>query len=171
MLNLRKNSFAALILLFALTACSTSSFKISNRAYQRVELLVSPDRILLSCLKVSDDENIHLFVMPVLDDKNTVLEVIQSTNLDGEYCESRVQKMNRILKRGRQIYIGGMGDLDKPRVKKNESYIFPGHGAVSTNGRSLQFMFIANELGDCYAAHSREEEPCPPEPFPIKDNP
>jgi hypothetical protein len=109
--------------------------------------------------------------MPVLDDQNTVVEIIQSTDLDGKYCQDRMKKISRILKRGHKIYVGGMGDLDEPRIKEDETYTFPGHGTFSTNGRSLQFMVIANESGDCYGAFNREGEACPPKPFPIKDNP
>ena len=120
----RKNSLPEVILLF-MTACSTTNFKVSNKDDHRVELAITPDRILLTCPKVSEEEDIHLLMMPVLDEANTVVMVIQSNNLGEEDCEDRLKDIGKILKRGRKIYLAGMGDLDKSRKKEPYSYTFP----------------------------------------------
>ena len=99
--------------------------------------------------------------MHVLDDANTVLAVVQTNVLDKGSCFERLRQIGRILKTGKTIYIGGMGDISEPRVGEERIYAFPAHGTFRGNGRATQFAVIANERGLCYDAYSGDEKPCP----------
>ena len=80
-----------------------------------------------------------------------------------------MEKVGRILNTGRSIYIGGMGNIKEAKIKETREYVFSGLGVFNGNGRSLQFAVIANENRFCYDAYSGDEEPCPRDPFPIKN--
>ena len=71
------------------------------------------------------------------------------------------------MKSGNEIFIGGMGNLDKPRETQKRSYTFPGLGQFPENGRTLQFMTVWNDKGMCYNAYSGDQIPCPSDEFPI----
>jgi hypothetical protein len=105
----------------------------------------------------------------VLDDNKTVLSILQGNRLDKESCFERIQKIGKILKGGRRIYIGGMGSIDEARKVDEFTYTFPKWGTFRGNGRVLQFGVIVNEHGACYSAYEREEKPCPRDEFPISN--
>jgi hypothetical protein len=152
--------------------CTTSSFKLIKQHELAVELKVTPDRILLECEFQYKDTSgdAYGFMMRVLDDENTVLSIVQTNVLDKGSCFKRIKKIGKILETGKIIYIGGMGDLNKAKIKKDETYMFPNIGIFHGNGRSAQFIVIANERGLCYDAYSGDEEPCPREPvFSLKN--
>lgn len=106
--------------------------------------------------------------MHILDEEKTSFTLAQTNTLDVGSCESRIKKIEKILKNGNQIYLVGIGDFREPRKIGLRKYIFPRFGAIDDNGRSLQFIAIKNEHNQCFGAFSAEEQPCPPEPFPIK---
>lgn len=135
-----------------------------------MEFLVTPDRIILECERVeTDDRGIAAgFMMHVVDEKKTSFTLVQTNTLDRESCERRVKKIEKILKNGNQIYLAGIGDFREPRATGPRKYTFPRLGTIEDNGRSLQFIAIKNERNQCFGAFSAEEQPCPPEPFPIK---
>jgi len=163
--------FCLLIFLF-LSGCATSSFKLIKQHELAAELKVTPDRVLLECEFQNNDnsDNDYGFMMHVLDDQNTVLSIVQTNVIDKVSCLKRLEKIGKILKTGRVIYIGGMGNLSKPRIQETDVYTFPRLGTFSGNGRSAQFMVIGNEQGLCYDAYSGDEEPCPREPvFSLKN--
>ena len=93
--------------------------------------------------------------------------MVQGNTLDNKTCDRRIKRISEILSKGKNIYIAGTGDLNKPR-QKGKAYIFPQKGTFDNNGRVLGFAAIANELGACYDAYSGEEKPCPRNPFPLK---
>lgn len=127
---------------------------------------MTPNRILLECEFQYKDESGdgYGFMMHVLDDENTVLSIVQTNVLDKGSCFERLKEIGKLLNTGKIIYIGGMGNLNKPRIKENKTYTFP-HGTFHGNGRNAQFMVIANEKGLCYDAYSGDEPPCPREPI------
>ncbi|MCM2280950.1 MAG: hypothetical protein NDI61_03790 [Bdellovibrionaceae bacterium] len=105
----------------------------------------------------------------VLDDANTVLVVAQMNTLGKEACQTRLEKVGRILRTGKQIYIAGIGDIDDPREVQKWTTTFPKHGTFHSNKRTLQFFAIANESGLCYGAYTDDTKPCPDgEEFPIR---
>ncbi len=170
MRNLKRNKSFCLVLLLPLIGCATSTYRILNSDEGGTELRVSPDRVLLECERLHDADvpGLSGFMMHVLDEANTALTLVQGNTLDNKTCDRRIKKMSEILKKGKNIYIAGTGDLSKPRMK-GKSYVFPRKGTFNNNGRVLGFVAIANEHGACYDAYSGEEKPCPREPFPLKN--
>lgn len=168
-----KNS--ALLFLFVTCGCATSSYHLIRQRTLAAEIKVTPDRIIMECefqYKGEDgdgDGDGYGFLMYVLDDANTVLSVVQTNVLDKKSCFRRIQKIGKILKTGRTIYIGGMGNITEPRSEESRTYTFPGFGTFHGNGRATQFAVIANERGLCYDAYSGDEQPCPREPFSLKN--
>lgn len=168
---LKRNSCFFMVSFFFLIGCATSSYRIGNQDFNRVELCVTPDRVLLECEWIHDSDikeySPYGFMMHVLDEEKTVLSVIKGSVMDKESCFERIEKINKILKEGKNIYIAGMGDLNDLRVKEENTYIFP-QGIFYGNGRVLQFMFIENEFGSCYSSYREQGgDPCPRGGFPI----
>lgn len=158
------------LMVYFITGCASSSFyKITSKDGHQVELNVSPDRIVLQCEKqLEDSDEIYGFMIHVLDDQNTVLNVYQSNNVGKEGCFDRYHRIGKIIQQGKQIHLAGMGDIDKPRKKGEYSHTFPGHGTFHTNERVLQFFNVMNEHGACYDAYYEQDPPCPhSEPFSV----
>lgn len=170
MQSLKSNSIFYFFIFFILIGCATSSYRILNQDDHSVELNVSPDRIILECewLYDADIKGLYGFMIHVLDEENTVLTVSQGNTLDKGSCDRRIKKIGQILREGENIYIAGIGNLNKLRVKGKRSYHFPKIGIFHSNERGLQFIAIANEHGTCYDAYSGDEKPCPREPFPTQ---
>jgi len=154
-----------------MSGCATSSFKVLRQSEYAVELKVTPDRVLMECEYQldHDDKDAYGFLMYILDDENTAISVVQANVLDKGSCLRRIQMIGRILKKGKIIYVGGMGYLTDPKRKEERAYTFPLLGTFHGNGHVLQFMVIANEQGLCYDAYSGDEAPCPREPFSLKN--
>jgi hypothetical protein len=176
---LRRDSHIWLLLLLFLSwSCATSSYRVSGRASYRVELQVTPDRILLECEDIKDHENADDpegnfgFMVHVLDEEDTVLTLIQEPVTTRKHCSKRLDYITKILKNGKSIYIGAHGTLDEPRVKEERSYSsFPKSGTFRSNGRLLQLSVIQNEYSQCYSATNEMDSPCMPPEFPIKNSP
>ncbi|MFN8944101.1 MAG: hypothetical protein ACK5WZ_05705 [Pseudobdellovibrionaceae bacterium] len=170
-LKVNKSIIGISTILITVAGCSTSSFKILNQEKSSVEILVTPDRVILECERVETDDRgvVAGFMMHVLDEEKTSFTLVQTNTLDKESCNFRVKKIQRILKNGNQIYLVGIGDFRKPRKIGLRKQVFPGLGEVEDNGRSLQFIAIRNDHDQCFGAFSAEEKPCPPEPFPTKN--
>jgi hypothetical protein len=96
------------------------------------------------------------------------MDLAQGNRLDKKTCFRYIERISMILKEGRSIYLAGIGNLDKPRIKGEFKYTFPKLGAFFNNGRSLHFFAIANEYGGCFHAYNGEEKPCPRDEFPIQ---
>lgn len=171
MQNLNPSSFYFFsILIFWVVGCTTSSYRIANRDAGRVELAVTPDRVLLQCECVSDNKEVPCgFMMHVLDEEQTVVTVLQGNNLDERGCSERIKKIGNILRGGKRIYISGISySIDDPRKAEEWKYTFPGLGTYNGNGRGMQFFAVANEHGGCYDAYYGERKPCPHgDEFPI----
>ena len=117
----------------------------------------------------TDDRGIvYGFMIHVLDEEKTSFTLTQTNALDKESCDFRMKKIGGILKNGSQIYFAGVGDFRETRKTGLRQYVFPRFGSVEDNGRSLQFIAVKNDRNQCYGAFTAEEQPCPPEPFPLK---
>lgn len=174
MIYLNRSNIGLIIFLFSscLTGCSTSSYRISGREGRKVELEVSPDRVVLSCELASENKEApYGFMIHVLDDAMTVLSVVQTNNLNQDDCIKRQVKIESILRNGKKIYIAGIGDIDDSRQTEDWKHTFPRFGTYQNNGRMLQFFAIANEHGDCFDAYDGDRKPCPSKEFPIKEKP
>ena len=170
-LKIAKVIFEILITLMTFVGCATSSFEVLNQEKSSIEILVTPDRVILECERVETDDRGEVagFMMHIVDEKKTSFTLVQTNTLDTESCVRRVKKIERILKNGTQIYLVGIGDFREPRKTGLRKHTFPRFGDIEDNGRSLQFIAIKNERNQCFGAFSAEEPPCPPEPFPTKN--
>jgi hypothetical protein len=167
----KQNSWLLYTLISCLAGCATSSYRVSNRYGRRIELEATPDRIVLQCEKALEDSDaIYGFMIHVLDEEKTVLDVVQTNNLDKQSCFERIEQISHILQTGKKIYIAGFGDIDDPREIEEWKHTFPRFGTFNSNGRMLQFAAIANEHGTCYDAQYGDEKPCPRDEFPITKN-
>ncbi len=168
---LNRNNIVPYVLFFLVCGCATSSFELLNQHGNAVELKVTPDRVLLECEPQPghEIEEAHGFLMYILDDQNTVITLARPNVLDKKECFDGLRKIGKILKTGKIIYTGGIGDLTKPKAKNDRKHIFPSLGVFPSNGKSLKFMVIANEHGLCFDAHDGDKGPCPREPFSLKN--
>ena len=168
---LKRNSFFRVVFLVFLTGCATSPFRLLKNDEHMVELKVIPDRVLLECEYQPDHDtkDAYGFLMYILDDENTAISVVQGNVLNKSDCSRRLQKIGKILKTGKIIYVGGMGNLTKSKIIEGRQYTFPNIGTFQGNGQTVQFMVIANERGLCYDAYSGDEAPCPREPFSLQN--
>ncbi len=166
----KRNSLATLFVPFLICGCSTSSFKLLDQKGMAVELEVTPDRVQLECEPQPEHEieNAHGFLMYVLDDKNTVVTLAKPSVIDEEECFDWLQKIGKILKKGKTIYVGGIGDLNEAKVSRGPKQNFPGLGVFASNGKTLNFIVIANDSDLCFDAYNGDQSPCPSEPFSLK---
>ena len=165
---LRANKLLVPIFLFT-SGCASSSYEVINHEGWLNELLVTPDRVSMECENLQTDDIVSYgFTLFVLDEKKTVLSVVQTNRIGESNCNERLRKIGKILKNGRRIYIAGIGDLEEPRKSREASHFFSKHGTFMENGRLLQFHAIANETGECFDAYSGSKKPCPQGHFPLK---
>jgi hypothetical protein len=162
-----RNRALSLFIFFWMFGCATSTFEVIKQDDFVVELKVTPDRVLLECEPQPghEIENAHGFIMYILDEKKTALTFAQFNILDREGCFNGRRKIEKILKTGRVIYVGGMGDMTGSYSRPDQKHTFPRLGTFSSNGKVIKFMAIANELGQCYEALGGDKNTCPPEPF------
>lgn len=169
MQNLKRNRPYHLILLPFVIGCATSSYQLKPWGKLKNEVTITPDRVLLECEYITDYsgdlKDPYGFMILVLDEKNTVLTVSQGNVLDKEDCFEGITEIRKILKNGKTISIGGMGDLNDPRQSEKAAYLFPGLGTFHSNGRHLQFMMIWNEHGQCYDSQFGKGKSCPRDDF------
>jgi hypothetical protein len=167
--NSRRNSLLCSVLIFVIGGCVTSIYQLQNQFGSRVELVVSPDRVLVECEYQGDYsgdiKRPHGFMIHVLDEENTVLGLSHGTVLDENVCFERLHAIRKILKNSRTVHIGGIGDISKPREQKGHQYEFPGLGTYHYNGRHLAFMAIWNSEGQCYDNYYGNQKPCPRDEF------
>ena len=150
--------------------CATSSFEVLKQGDFVVELKVTPDRILLECEPQigHEIENAHGFLVHILDLKKTVLTVAQFNVLDKEECFDGLRKIEKILKKGKIAYVGGMGDMTGSKSIDPHKYTFSRLGTFPSNGKTLKFMVIANELGFCFDAQNGDKGHAPAHRSPLK---
>jgi hypothetical protein len=168
---LKESSSVLLLTLFFVCGCTTSSFKTIKQEDFAVELKVTPDRILLECEPQPghEIEGAQGFMIHILDEKKTVLTVVQFNVLDRDECYSGLRKIARILRTGKIIYIVGIGDLKASREGDGRKYTFSRLGTFYSNGKTLKFIVIANEKGLCFDAQNGDKGQCPREPFSLEN--
>lgn len=140
-----------------------------------VEFQVTPDRVLLECEDIFDHadagkpEGNFGFMVHVLDEADTVFTLIREPVTSREECFERRDYIQKILKNGKKIFIGGNGVISKPRVQGTRSYSFSGRsGAFFENGRSMSLLVIKNEKDQCFSLNFGLGPPCETPEFPIR---
>ena len=86
-LKINKRIVEILGILMIFAGCATSSFKVLNQEKSSVEILVTPDRVILECERVETDDRgiVAGFMMHVVDEEKTSFTLIQTNTLDKEW--------------------------------------------------------------------------------------
>ncbi len=150
---------------FVLVGCATSRYHANKPNVLGTDIEVTADRIIAECEFIDNYSGEHKnpfgFMIQILDNEKTVTTVSNAAVLEKKDCLERLQAANGIIQGGRIIYIRGRGDADSPREMKSYSSYFPRHGKFPHNGRSLNYLAIWNDRGQCYDAYDGAVKPCP----------
>lgn len=126
-MRLLKNSLSILVLCWQITGCQSHQvYEIKTFSMDGSELHiinVSSDRISQKCLFFNAEaENNwrHQYFLYILNDKNEVLEAMQSTNTDKETCHLQLTKVKKILESTPQVRLCIRDDLKTSRHKAQD---------------------------------------------------
>lgn len=156
-MNILSPNSIFLVFLFTFSGCATSSYKSLNES----EVVVTPDRVQMECADVSDENDIYMFILYLLDDAKTVMTGTFGKDFDEEVCLTRKAKIDHVLKTGQKIHLAGPGSQTSPRMQTSKYVHFPKHGNFPENGRHFQLFYVYNEKGHCFGAFKEDNEPCP----------
>ena len=111
-----------------------------------------------------DRKNPYGFMIHILDLQYTVLTVSNGVVLEKEHCLVKQAKADKIIKNAEFVTVRGRGDAEESIVKEEFKHTFKKHGTYFGNGRSLNFLAIWNDKGDCHSGFKGEDDPCPNHP-------
>ncbi len=165
MISLQKNKIITCMLMLSLLGCVTSSKYHANKPNSLgTDIEVSPDRIIAECEFITDYEgdypDPHGFMIHILDNEKTVLTVSNGTVLAKKDCFERLKISEKIIKNSNKVFVRGRGDAETPIKIESITYFFPKHGTFHDNGRSLNFLGIWNDRGQCYSAFNGTGDFC-----------
>jgi hypothetical protein len=167
MANLQKNKFFISVVSLFLTSCVSSRYHVNKPNALGTDIEVSPDRVIAECEFITDYtgdySDPHGFMIHILDSEKTVLTVSNGTVLDKTECFKRLKATEEIIKKGNTVFIRGRGDANASIILQSDTYYFPAYGNFPDNGRSLNYLAIWNDQGECYDAFYGSEKPCPRE--------
>ena len=126
MISSKRNKFCLLLLAPCFLGCTTSPFRISKVQDNAVEILTSPDRILVECehLDRDDGEIADGFMLHLLSDENSVITVSEGSSIDPESCANRIKYIGQLLANDQKIYVAGFGNLRNTREDMSRSFTF-----------------------------------------------
>lgn len=164
-----KNRFVVLSLYLLVTGCQSAPiFNIETfhtKANDLHVIEVRTDRIRLKCLFLNADaENNcrHQYFMYVLNNKNEVLEIMESTHQDEDTCSSQKHRIEKILQSGSQVKICVRDELKNVRdAKEQETLVqFGTLGSHKVNYEALTFDSICNSK-KCLSNNEAWVNTCP----------
>lgn len=174
-LKTSKLSFFALFLVACTTAPTQQSdtksqppqpdYQLVRNSNGSAQFIVAPERVVLQCEFLFKEHRVAFygFMIHILDEENTVVTVAQGNKLGKKDCFNYLNKITKLLSRGRSIYINAYGSMGEPKVVEKWAYTFPKLGTFHGNGRTAQFGSILNEHGDCFDSSNGDKKPCPSE--------
>ncbi len=148
-----KNSSIVLSLCLFITGCqSTPAFNIETfhtKADDLHVIQVHSDRIRQKCLFLNaESENNwrHQYFIYILNDKNEVLEIMESTNQDKDTCYSQAHKIGKILQSESQVKICARDELKNIQdAREHKTLIqFDPLGSHKVTYEALTFDSICN---------------------------
>lgn len=173
MVYLQKNRYLTMFsLILLLQGCATSVLLTSRYFAGKpgalgTDIKVSPDRVITECEFIADYEgdrkDPYGFMIHILDLQKTVLTVSNGVVLEKEDCLERQIAADKIIQNARIVTVRGRGDAEAPIVKEEFAHTFKKHGTYFGNGRSLNYLAIWNDKGQCYDAFYGPDKPCPRE--------
>lgn len=171
--NLKSNLFHSVFFLLVSACQSTPAFKIAtfperNRSnlYDLHVIDVVSNRIQQKCLFLNaEDENQwrHQYFMYVLNDKNEVLEIMQSTNQDKDSCQIQLNKIEKNLKPESLVKLCVRGELKKnvPQSEDQDEFIkFGTLGGHKVVYEALTLDSICNSK-ECFSNNDVWVNTCP----------
>lgn len=165
MLNSKVSNYFFVAMLIAITGCVSGGYRANKSNPSGTDIIVDPGRVIVQCEFIDnysgDYKDPYGFMIHILDQENTVLTVSNGTVLEKRACFERLDAANRIIQKGRVIYVRGRGDAESLRKKQGPHYYFPKYGSFQYNGRSLNYLAIWNDKGQCYDAFYGAKKPCP----------
>jgi hypothetical protein len=153
MLHLKSSSILLSMCLFTAGCQSTPVFNIETfhtKVNDLHVIQVRADRIQQKCLFLNAEaENSwrHQYFMYILNDKNEVLEIMESTNQDRDTCHSQAQKIDKILRPASHVKICVRDELKKnvqEPSSENTPIQFGSLGKHNVNYEALTFDSICN---------------------------
>lgn len=166
--NSRANKSLMVLLSISFVGCATSIYKANKPNSLGIDISASPSRVITQCEFIDnysgDYKDPYGFMIHILDKENTVLTISNGTVLEKKDCLERQASADKIIKKGNLITIRGRGDAEAPREKGEFPHYFPQHGTFLDNGRSLNYLAIWNDKGQCYDAFYGPDKPCPRNP-------
>ena len=168
MVYLQKNKYLTIFsLILLLQGCATSRYSASKPGALGTDIKVSPDRVITECEFITDYEgdrkDPYGFMIHILDLQKTVLTVSNGVVLEKEDCLERQMAVDKIIRNAHIVTVRGRGDAEAPIVKEEFAHTFKKHGTYFGNGRSLNYLAIWNDKGQCYDAFYGPAKPCPRE--------
>lgn len=165
MICLRRSSLAICILVTPLFGCVTSSkYQTQKPNSLGTDIEVTPDRVIVECEFITDYEGDYKepygFMIHILDNQKTVLTVSNGTVLEKRDCFEKLKVSEKIIKDANIVFVRGRGDAEAPVKLESLTYSFPKHGTFNNNGRSLNFLGIWNDRGQCYSAFNGSGDFC-----------
>ena len=165
MISLQKINLAISLVILNLLGCVSSSHYHAHKSNSAgTDIEVSADRMIIECEFITDYEGDypepHGFMIHILDSNKTVLTVSGGTVLAKKDCFERLKISEKIIRNGNIIFVRARGDAEAPVNMGDQIYAFPRHGKFHDNGRSLNFLGIWNDQGQCYSAFDEPDDFC-----------
>ncbi len=169
MAHLKSSSIVSVMCLFIIGCQSTRIFNIET-FHTKVNDLhfiqVRADRVQQKCLYLNAEaENNwrHQYFMYVLNDKNEVFEIMESTNQDKDTCYTQAQKIDKILRSESKVKICVRDELKRSiqdPTGQNAPIQFGPLGKHKVTYEALTFDSICNSK-KCVSNNSVWVNTCP----------
>ena len=168
-MQILKNKLLGLILICTfqfLISCSLTapSYKVLMKDKKGIEVLLDSRRVNVTCEDASGDDKIHVLLVHVLNEKKLIDEYIYGMAYPKEICLDIKQRIKRVIKNGKQIYIGAHGDgkVDNDYPDPTQKHNFPELGDFTISRIFYGFQVIKNEKGQCmgFAYGDEKDGPC-----------
>lgn len=160
-----KNSFILSLIGPLIFGCQTSRvFQMENFEDLHV-ITTQSERLRQQCVYLNAEaENKwrHQYSMYILDNKNQVLEVMQSTHMDKDSCYSQMQEVEKLLKRDPVVKVCVRDKLERVDAAniQNELISFGSLGSHQPSYKPLTLDSICNSK-KCIGDNSAWIQTCP----------
>ncbi len=164
-----KNRFIVLSLYLFIAGCQSAPvFNIETfhtKADDLHVIQVSSNRVRQNCLFFNAEaENNwrHQYFMYILNDKNEVLEIMQSTHQDKDTCSSQEHRIEKILQSGSQVKICARDELKNVQNTQEQKALiqFGPLGRHKVNYEALTLDTICNSK-KCLSNNEAWVNTCP----------
>jgi hypothetical protein len=165
MINLQGNKYLSKYLfVLLLQGCATSHYHAGKPTALGTDIVITPDRVITQCEFIDnytgDYSDPYGFMIHILDNENTVLTASSGTVLEKKDCLRWQTAADNIIRNGKTVTVRGRGNAEDPISMEKFKHTFEKHGTFFGNGRSLNYLAIWNDKGQCFDVFNRDN-PCP----------